>query len=106
MPFFVVIALVSIPIYYHFETLKHHRLITFGLPLLNATLFGMACVVGLYLIKEFNAGENSYKKLFGVINTDLFSIVKVVIKKVILIQLGFLFLLIPGLFFFIRWYLI
>ena len=106
IPFFAVVALVSIPIYYNFAVLKHNRLITLGVPLLNSTMFGMACVAGLYFVKELNGGENSFKKLIGQLKADLFSIAKVVIKKVILIQLGLLFLFIPGIFFFIRWYLV
>jgi hypothetical protein len=45
------------------------------------------------------------EKLLKAVTTDILKILKVVLKKVVLMNLGFL-LFIPGIYFFIRWYFV
>ena len=105
IPFFTIMAFIFIPIFQNPDFVRNNRLLIFGISLVNLILFGTACVVGFYELKRMTSNDNPSGKLFQEIKTDIFSILKVIVKKVILIKLGFL-LLIPGLYFFIRWYFV
>lgn len=105
IPFFTIMAVIIIPLFQNPDFVRENRLLILVISLVNLTLFGTACVVGLYVLKRMTSSDIPGKKLFKAVKSDIFSILKVVLKKVILIKLGFL-LLIPGVYFFIRWYFV
>jgi len=105
IPFFTIIALIIIPLFQNPDFVRENRLLMFGISLVNLILFGTACMVGFYVLKRMTSSDIPGEKFLKAVTTDILEILKVVLKKVILMNLGFL-LLIPGIYFFIRWYFV
>jgi hypothetical protein len=88
VPFFTIMALIIIPLFQNPDFVRENRLLIFGISLVNSTLFGTACVVGFYVLKRMTSGVIPGEKLLKAVTTDILKILKVVLKKVVLMNLG------------------
>lgn len=85
---------------------SEHWLLTYGLLLGNMLLLELVLMIVAYRIKNLLQGNTSISEVYWWFSINAFELVKISIKRILIVSLATLFLIIPGIFYAVKWFVV
>ena len=106
MPFIIAGYFFLCSIFYFYIDFMTNPFFKFGFGIICTIINNSIFIIGLYAIKNMDLPGNIVKNSYLEITTDFFIFLKIILKKIIIVNIGLICFFIPGLILIIRWYFV